>query len=233
MNLRYLTVINGLNFIFKGSGFESRWQFKRRHGKTVLLFFKRAIPGLFFFIFAFLIQLTVNNVQYNCCRRQDLNRGSLVSEATAQPTEPQPLPCCTVVTIDRKIQWKRDQLFKNMCFLCTILSYLLEPQRAQSHPPIISSEHFYQLYLLKLSEKETKMTVHLLYNKVNLKIVETEKQSFAIIVTLYFCTWKRTWVLLVLFAYFCSPEWSRKASSRRCQCECKKMLGANVKRILG
>ena len=143
MNLRYLTVINGLNFIFKGSGFESRWQFKRRHGKTVLLFFKRAMPGLFFFIFVFSIQLTVNNVQYNCCRRQDLNRGSLVSEATAQPTEPQPLPCCTVVTIDRKIQWKRDQLFKNMCFL---LHYLIIPSWAPTGA-ITSSDHFFWTFL--------------------------------------------------------------------------------------
>ena len=143
---------------------------------------------------------------------------------------------CLVVLLlqsTEKFNEKETNFLKICAFCCTILSYLLEPQRAQSHPPIISSEHFYQLYLLKLSEKETKMTVHLLYNKVNLKIVETEKQSFAIIVTLYFCTWKRTWVLLALFAYFCSPEWSRKASSRRCQCECKKLLGANVKRILG
>ena len=51
-------------------------------------FFKWAFPGLFFFIFVFSIQLIVNKK----CRWLDSNCGSLVSEATALPTEPQPLP---------------------------------------------------------------------------------------------------------------------------------------------
>ena len=52
-------------------------------------FFKWAIPGIFFFIFVFSKQLTVNNVKYT---RRDSNRGPLVLEVTALPTEPQPLP---------------------------------------------------------------------------------------------------------------------------------------------
>ena len=32
------------------------------------------------------------SVQYNFCRLLDLNRGPMVSEAIALPTEPQPLP---------------------------------------------------------------------------------------------------------------------------------------------
>ena len=43
-----------------------------------------------FLYFVFSIQLTVYNVQYKFCR--DSNRGHLVSEATALPTEPQPFP---------------------------------------------------------------------------------------------------------------------------------------------
>ena len=45
-------------------------------------------PGLFFF---FSKQLTVN-FQYKFCRSRDSNSGPLESEATALPTEPQPLP---------------------------------------------------------------------------------------------------------------------------------------------
>ena len=48
--------------------------------------------GLFFFMFVFSIQLTVNNVQYKFRRWLDSNRGPLVSEATALPTESQLLP---------------------------------------------------------------------------------------------------------------------------------------------
>ena len=52
--------------------------------------FKWAIPGLFF-IFVFSTQLLMNN--FTKFRRWlDSNCGPLVSEATALPTEPQPLP---------------------------------------------------------------------------------------------------------------------------------------------
>ena len=47
---------------------------------------------LFFFIFVFSIQLTVKIVQYQFCRWLDSNRGPLMLQATALPTEPQPLP---------------------------------------------------------------------------------------------------------------------------------------------
>ena len=56
------------------------------------LVFIWAIAGFFFFIFVFSIQLTVNNVIYKFCQWQDFNCGPLLSEATALPTEPQPLP---------------------------------------------------------------------------------------------------------------------------------------------
>ena len=46
---------------------------------------------LFFFIFFFSIQLTVN-AHYKVCWWLDLNHGPLDSEETALPTEPQPLP---------------------------------------------------------------------------------------------------------------------------------------------
>ena len=52
---------------------------------------KWAIPGLFFFIFVFSIQLIVNKfIKFR--QWLDSNRGPLVSEATPLPTEPQPLP---------------------------------------------------------------------------------------------------------------------------------------------
>ena len=57
---------------------------------SVTAFFNKwAIPGHFFFIFRlFYKQLTVNK----SCQRLDSNPGSLVSEVTALPTAPQPLP---------------------------------------------------------------------------------------------------------------------------------------------
>ena len=59
------------------------------------LFFFWAIPGLFFFIFVFSTHSwQKTNVHYinKFCRWLDSNRGPLVLEATALPTEPQPLP---------------------------------------------------------------------------------------------------------------------------------------------
>ena len=50
-----------------------------------------AFSSLFFFIFVFLIQLTEYS-KYKVCLWMDSNRGPLVSEATALPSEPQPLP---------------------------------------------------------------------------------------------------------------------------------------------
>ena len=56
-----------------------------------------ANPGLFFFIFVFLIQLTVN-VQNNFCRWLDLNCRPLEWEPTALPTESQPLSFFSLFT---------------------------------------------------------------------------------------------------------------------------------------
>ena len=66
--------------------------------KSFFFFFlkKWAIPGLFFLYFRlFNTQLRVYkcSILINFCRWLDSNRGPLVSEATALPTEPQPLPC--------------------------------------------------------------------------------------------------------------------------------------------
>ena len=53
--------------------------------------------GLFFFVFVFSIQLTVKMFNINFCWWRDSNRGPLESEATALPTEPQPLPYGTLL----------------------------------------------------------------------------------------------------------------------------------------
>ena len=50
-----------------------------------------AIPSLFFFIFVFSKQLTVN-VQYKFLPMTGFEPRTLESEATALPTDPQPLP---------------------------------------------------------------------------------------------------------------------------------------------
>ena len=55
------------------------------------LFFKWSIPGHFFFILIFSIQLIVNICSLKFCQWPDLNCRPLVSEATVLPTEPQPL----------------------------------------------------------------------------------------------------------------------------------------------
>ena len=49
---------------------------------------KWANPGLFLFIFVFSTVNSIFNIKF--CRWLDSNRGSLESEATAQPTEPLP-----------------------------------------------------------------------------------------------------------------------------------------------
>ena len=55
----------------------------------IWLFQNRAISGLFFFTFVLSIQLKAEN---KISKWMDPNCGSLVSQATALPTEPQPLP---------------------------------------------------------------------------------------------------------------------------------------------
>ena len=71
-----------------------------------------AIPGIFFFIFAFLIHLTFNKN----CRGLDSNRGSVVSAATAVPTVPQPLHSYLSVpsrlVVDPVLAGKRGRPFR-------------------------------------------------------------------------------------------------------------------------
>ena len=70
---------NGLQF----SEYCLRWLGVRdRENQTKKLYFYWAIPGLFFFIFIFSMQLTVDKI----CRWLDCNCGYLVSEANALPT---------------------------------------------------------------------------------------------------------------------------------------------------
>ena len=62
------------------------------HLPSSLFYFKSvkkwANPGLFLFIFVFSTVNSIFNIKF--CRWLDSNRGSLESEATAQPTEPLP-----------------------------------------------------------------------------------------------------------------------------------------------
>ena len=67
----------------------------------LLIVFWGTIPGLFFYFRLFNTQLTANkcSIFINFCRWLDSNRRPLVLEATALPTEPQPLPNLLIVTI--------------------------------------------------------------------------------------------------------------------------------------
>ena len=75
------------------SGFDSGWYYL-----DVFYIKNGPFPGLFY-LYIRLLQLTVN-VKYKFCQRLDSKCGPLVSEATALPTEPKPLPkylvwfCC-------------------------------------------------------------------------------------------------------------------------------------------
>ena len=88
-------------FICKDDRYEEKEAGNVPSFENVLLgFFKKwAIPGLFFYIFVFSIHSwQKTNVQYinKFCQWLDSNRGPLVSEATALPTEPQTLPCVLI-----------------------------------------------------------------------------------------------------------------------------------------
>ena len=95
------------------------------------LFYKRgAIPGLFSFIFVYSV-FWLHKWQIKFCRWRDLNRGSLVSDVTALPTEPPPLSTLLIFLKDCGntialvfIHWMRDWLCDK--FLFTLLtSYLI------------------------------------------------------------------------------------------------------------
>ena len=62
---------------------------------------KWAITGLFFSLFSSFQQLIVNMFIIKSCRWLDLNYGPLVSEVTALPTEPQPLPQALIIVFTR------------------------------------------------------------------------------------------------------------------------------------
>ena len=79
-------------FVLKCSGLLS-WQFVLQTGHFGL-----------FFLFVFSVLLTVNNVQYNFCQWVNSNRGPLVLEATALPSEPQPQPLPTWQYVD-SLEW--------------------------------------------------------------------------------------------------------------------------------
>ena len=89
-NLKCLFLDCALSQTKKSPKFISHQKSKPRQ---ILLFLKWSIPGLFFFIFVFSgLQLTDNYVWRFYCQCWDSNHGSLVSEATARPTVPQPRP---------------------------------------------------------------------------------------------------------------------------------------------
>ena len=84
------------NFVLKGMtdepsglrrGLHSSHPGSNPSGANRFFFKKWAIPGLFFCIFVFSMQLTVN-VQYKILPMTGFDHGPLESEATALPTEP-------------------------------------------------------------------------------------------------------------------------------------------------
>ena len=112
---------------------------------------KWSIPCLFFFIFVFSTQLTVNKCSIKVCRWLDSNRGSLVSEATALPTEPSPpLPKSLLVdsaSIDHSDEREARQLINYFAILLVLklaeaaaaalhsVHTLLMGKSAGGHPP--------------------------------------------------------------------------------------------------
>ena len=73
----------------------------RQYTKQLLaLFFKRNGPLFFYFRLFNTMQLTVNKYSMKICQCLDSNRGPLLSETTALPTETQPLPWFYSLLID-------------------------------------------------------------------------------------------------------------------------------------
>ena len=90
--------------------------FKNRWIWSQCSFSNGPIFGLIFFIFVFSKHLTVYNVQYKFCWWLDSNRGPLLSEATALPTEPKELPIwspCLEVAFDYIRFPRNDSRFKS------------------------------------------------------------------------------------------------------------------------
>ena len=107
------------------------------HETDQLLLLKRwAISGLFFFIFV----LSIVQLEVKFCRCLDLNCGSLVSEATALPSEPQPLP--TVI----------DSLY------LLVKQHYYWPHTATTKT---STSFHINVFSLFLTYEKTRMTLHL------------------------------------------------------------------------
>ena len=71
-----------------------------------LIIFKNGLfPPSFFFIFVSSTQFTVNKCSIKVCRWLDSNWGSLESEATTLPTEPQPLPIAWIFCPAKSIKF--------------------------------------------------------------------------------------------------------------------------------
>ena len=66
--------------------------------KKVFVFINGLFSASFSLFLSFQYSWQETNIQYKFCRWLDLTRGPLVSEATAVPTEPQPLPKKVFVT---------------------------------------------------------------------------------------------------------------------------------------
>ena len=102
-----------------------------------------AIPGLYFFIFVFSIQLTINKWSMQL----DSNHGPLISEATALPTEPQPLPQNMT-----KVQLKLKSYFMRiwqMLFSYIRLNTLFSATR---FPLKFWVNYFYSLFIILFKE---------------------------------------------------------------------------------
>ena len=93
------------------------------HRTVGACFFKKmAITGLFYYLFSSLKQLTVNMFTIKLCWCLDLNRGSLVSEATALTTQPQPLPTLGACSCKR-ITVVKSQRLCQLTLLHKVLIY--------------------------------------------------------------------------------------------------------------
>ena len=117
------------------------WSDSQQHTNLIFhslsLFCKKwAIPGLFFFIFVFTIQLVVIECSiYKFCQWLESNRKSLVLEVTALPTAPQPMPETHNITTDilNYIFALLHTIFTNPFFFLSVYLYVLRSCSAKSN----------------------------------------------------------------------------------------------------
>ena len=118
--------------------------------RTKKVWLKWAIPGLFL-LFSSFQHLTVNIINVKSCQWLDSNLGSLVSEATALPTEPQSLPVMLSLMPNKNISQKdrlcgRVQIFTSFCGSRSKPSDTkLTSKHSSSLWKIISPRHFCHL----------------------------------------------------------------------------------------